>query len=350
MTHFVLEYGLFLAKIATIIAALVIAAIAFFSLLANRSQTDRALIEIEKINDKFDAMRDALESEIFSKHELKALKKARKKEEQQETKTHKKRAKKEKEQPDSTRSRLFVLRFNGDMNASEVDSLRESITAIVSVAKKDDEVLVVLESAGGLVHHYGLAASELVRFRKRNLFLTVSIDLVAASGGYLMASVANKIIAAPFAVVGSIGVLAQIPNFHRFLKKYDIDVEQLTAGEHKTTLTLLGENTHKAREKFRQELEETHTLFKRFVHEHRPQLDIEKLATGEHWYGSQAIELNLVDELMTSDDYLLEKSQNTDIYQVDYVFAQTLSDKLSNLLQSVSTRLLHHFLPYRLSK
>ncbi len=341
VSTFFFEYGLFAAKIMTILAV-ILAAIGGCIVLLSGKQGDKESIEIEKLNDKFDNMRDALEETLFSKDELKVLKKERKKADKAEAKLAKKRSKEAKPE-NAPRPKLFVLRFDGDMHASEVDSLRESITAILLIAKPEDEVLVILDSSGGLVHNYGLAASELHRIRQRNISLVVCIDLVAASGGYMMAAVANKIIAAPFAVVGSIGVLAQVPNFFRFLKKHDIDVEQHTAGEYKTTLTMLGENTNKARAKFREELEDTHRLFKQFVHENRPILDIEKLATGEHWYGAQAIELNLIDEIMTSDDYLLSKHDTTDIFEVSYTFTETLTDKLSTLLHGVTSRLLQRF-------
>ena len=108
---------------------------------------------------------------------------------------------------------------------------------------------------------YGLAASQMQRIRDKKLKLTVCVDKVAASGGYMMAVVADKIIAAPFAVLGSIGVLAQVPNFHRLLKKHDVDFEMLTAGKYKRTLTMFGENTDKGREKFQEDIEDTHVLF-----------------------------------------------------------------------------------------
>ena len=336
MIDFFFEYGLFAAKVITVVATLLIALVALIILLGSR-QREREAIEIEKINDKFDNMREALEAELLSKEELKAIKKARKKEEKIQAKSAKRKNKQE--ESENVRSRIFLLRFNGDLHASEVDCLREAVTAVLCVAKPEDEILVTLDSSGGLVHNYGLAASQLTRIRQRNISLTVSIDLVAASGGYLMACVANKIIAAPFAVVGSIGVLAQVPNFNRFLKKHDIDIEQHTAGEYKTTLTMLGENTNKAREKFRQELEETHHLFKQFVQQHRPKLEIEKLATGEHWYGTQALDLNLIDEIATSDDYLLEKSANADIFEVNYVINEPLSARISALLEGACMRL-----------
>jgi serine protease SohB len=331
VTDFLWNYGLFAAKILTF--SIIILGVLLFlaSLLSGRSAPAES-IEIEKINDQFDMMRETLEDTILSKAELKKLKKERKKEEQLT-------AKKAKLATDAQKKRLFVLRFEGDLQASDVTPLRQAITAVLLVATPEDEVVVILESSGGYVHHYGLAASQLQRIRAHHIPLTVSIDLVAASGGYMMASVANHIIAAPFAVVGSIGVLAQIPNFNRLLKKYDIDIEQHTAGEYKTTLTMLGENTPKAREKFKEELEDTHALFKAFVHENRPILNINHLATGEHWYGSTALELKLIDEISSSDDYLMRKSKACDIFEVSYVIHQGLVDKVIAAMHGTTAKL-----------
>lgn len=336
MTEFLFEYGLFAAKVITFIAILLIAVVVLVLVISSR-ESEQETIEIDKINDKYDNMREALEAEILTKEERKIIKKTKKKQEKEEAKQLKQKIK---EGNLESRPRIYLLNFVGDVHAGAVDTLRESITAVLCVAKPEDEVLVTIDSPGGLVHNYGLAASQLKRIRDRNIPLTVSVDLVAASGGYLMAAVANKIIAAPFAVVGSIGVLAQVPNIHRLLEKYDIDVEQHTAGEYKTTLTLMGKNTEKARQKFREELEETHVLFKEFVSSLRPQLDIEKIATGEHWYGLQAVSLNLIDEIITSDEYLLQKSDASDIYQVNYHIVETLTDKISNFFHGFTTKLL----------
>ncbi|TPW15801.1 MAG: periplasmic protease [Halothiobacillaceae bacterium] len=227
----------------------------------------------------------------------------------------------------SAEKRVFVLTFNGDIKASAATALAEEITAILTVAQPTDEVVVRLYSAGGLVHAYGLAASQLQRIRKRNIPLTVAVDKVAASGGYMMACVADKIIAAPFAILGSIGVVAQIPNLHRLLKKHDIDFELITAGKYKRTLTVFGENTAEGREKFRQEIDETHKLFQEFITTHRPQVELERVATGEHWYGTQAIDFKLVDELITSDDYLMSASETHSVYEVHYTTKKTLAQR-----------------------
>jgi serine protease SohB len=213
---------------------------------------------------------------------------------------------------------VFVLNFHGDIRASALASLREEVTAVLTVAQPEDEVMLRLESSGGLVHAYGLAAAQLLRIRDRRLKLTVAVDKVAASGGYLMACVADRIIAAPFAILGSIGVIAQLPNFNRLLKKHDIDYEQFMAGEYKRTVTLFGENTDKGRHKFQEEIEATHALFKDFVRNHRPQLDLDQVATGEYWYGTRALEHRLADELRTSDDYLLDASAGAEVYEVTY--------------------------------
>ncbi len=330
MADFFFQYGLFAAKFITVIALIVVGIGLIVSIAAARGSKSRETLEIENINDKLEDYKSAIEAEILSKEEYKALQKERKQQEKKERKEEKARAKSGETEP--IRPRLFVVRFEGDMHASEVENLRDSITTILSIVKPSDEILVIVESSGGIVHNYGLAASQLVRVRQHGVRLTIAVDLVAASGGYMMACVADEIIAAPFAVLGSIGVLAELPNFNKFLKRFDIDIEHHTAGEYKTTLTMLGKNTDKGREKFQEELEEVHTLFKTFVAQNRPVVDISKIATGEAWYGSQALELKLVDRLMTSDDYIVQKSANSDIYEISFQVHETLKDKISAML------------------
>lgn len=217
------------------------------------------------------------------------------------------------------RHRVYALAFEGDMDASKVSFLRHEINAILTKAEEGDEVVARVKSFGGRVHGYGLAASQLQRVREHGLNLVVAVDQVAASGGYLMAAVANQVIAAPFALVGSIGVVAEIPNIHRLLKKHDVDVEVVTAGRYKRTLTVLGENTEEGRRKFTEELEDLHALFQEFVTDKRPGVDVQKVATGEAWYGQRAIELNLVDAIMTSDEYLMRRCQDADVFEVRWV-------------------------------
>lgn len=327
---FLIEYGMFLAKLGTI-AILLVLVIGTVIMIIIRSKGDAGHLNINNINEKYEAMSLILSSQVLDK---KSLKKYLKKHKQE----HKE---KEKKSPEE-RKKTFVLDFKGDIKASTVSSLREEITAILTIADKKDEVLVILESGGGTVHGYGLGASQLKRVKDKGIALTVAVDKVAASGGYMMACVADKIIAAPFAIIGSIGVLAQIPNFHRLLKKMDIDFEQVTAGDYKRTLTLFGENTDKDREKLKEELEDTHHLFKEFVKGNRPQVDIDKIATGEHWYGKRAIELNLVDELITSDDYLTDTAKQADVFEIKYERKKPVTEKLfsfgANLLASIEGR------------
>jgi serine protease SohB len=259
----------------------------------------------------------------------------------QKLKARKKQLKVERGGGSPRKRRVFVVSFHGDIRGSAVASLREEVTAILTVAEAGDEVIVRLESGGGLVHAYGLAASQLLRIKAKGLRLIVAVDKVAASGGYMMACVADRVLAAPFAVVGSIGVVSQIPNFHRLLQKNDIDFEQFTAGEYKRTVTVFGENTDAGREKFRAEIEDTHRLFKEFVSEHRKGLDMVQVATGEHWFGARALELNLVDELRTSDDYLLEASNTADLYEVSFAAKKHLAARLMGMaLQRIKDRLL----------
>ena len=234
-----------------------------------------------------------------------------------------------------------MLDFKGDISASETTALREEISAIINVAKVDDEVLLRLESPGGVVHGYGLAASQLARLKQKGIKLTVAVDKVAASGGYMMACVADKIVSAPFAIIGSIGVVAQIPNIHRLLKKHDVDVDVMTAGEFKRTVTVLGENTEKGKQKFQAELEETHQLFKQFVAQNRPHLDVDKVATGEHWFGQQALALQLVDELATSDDIILEKMKDKSVIAVKYKVKKPLLQKIGKQAEESIEGIIH---------
>lgn len=325
--EFLSEYGMFLAKFGTVsIVFLIIAAALIF--IVTQAKGDNEQLMIKNINEKLESMSLMLKQQVLSKKELKKYLKEQKKE-------HKDKEKNTSE----TRKKVFVLNFVGDIKASTVSSLREEITAILSIAEKQDEVLVILESGGGTVHGYGLGASQLKRIRDKEINLTVAVDKVAASGGYMMACVAEKIIAAPFAIIGSIGVLAQIPNFHRLLKKMDIDFEQITAGDYKRTLTLFGENTDKDREKFKEELEDTHKLFKEFVKDNREQVDIDKIATGEHWYGKRAIDLNLVDELITSDDYLTQAAIEADVFEVKFERKKAVSEKLFSFGANLFERL-----------
>ncbi len=323
MSEFWLEYGLFVAKIFTVVVAIVIVVLLAAS--GSRRRPEESHLEIKDLNKRFDALRRVMADEVLDKVERKKVAredKSRIKEEKAEAKVRAK--------SDDTirKQRVYVIDFNGDIKASGTTTLRDEITAIVTMAEEQDEVLLRLNNSGGIVHEHGLAASQLLRLKDAGLRLTVSVDKVAASGGYMMAVVADKIIAAPFAVIGSIGVLAQLPNFSRMLDKHGVDFEQHTAGEYKRTLTMFGENTDEQREKLREQLEETHDLFKSFVSEHRPELDLTAVATGEHWYGTQSKDLGLVDEIRTSDDYLLDKSRECKVFEVDMVEKKNLPQKL----------------------
>ncbi|NHB57765.1 protease SohB [Acinetobacter shaoyimingii] len=226
-------------------------------------------------------------------------------------------------------NKVYVIDFKGDVAASAVEHLREEITLILATAKAGrDRVVLRLESPGGMVHGYGLAAAQLVRLRDAGFNLTICVDKVAASGGYMMACIANEIVSAPFAVLGSIGVVAQVPNFNRLLKEHNVDFELYTAGQYKRTVTMFGENTDEGKAKFEEELQQTHALFKHFVEKYRPQLNVEKVATGEHWYGQDALDLNLVDKLQTSDEYLLNLLSQNDVYLIQTRSKPTLGEKL----------------------
>ena len=312
MTEFLADYGLFLLKVVTFVIAFVV--VIGVAASAGRRAVHETL-EIENLNKKYRALGQSLRKAVLNKAEAKQQHKEDKRREKEEGKA-------------ASRPRTFVIDFKGDLKASGVSSLREEVSVVLEVATEDDDVLVRLDNHGGIVHEHGLAASQLARIRDRNITLKVCVDKVAASGGYLMACVASKIYAAPFAILGSIGVLAQIPNFNRLLDSHGVDFEQISAGEHKRTVTMFGKNTDADREKLKEELEDVHALFKDAVSRYRPELDLDKVSTGEHWYGTRALELGLADEIKTSDELLLELSADRDLYQVSYKIKQPLQKRL----------------------
>ncbi len=330
---FVADYGLFLAKSITVVVAIIVVVITVVVSGPRSRKSTRGHIEVKKVNDEIHAMEHTLIDAVLDHDQKKELVKTEKRKDKDEQKEKKKQRKQSKadaatEEGEERTPRTYVLDFEGDVQASAVANLRQEITAVLTMAAEQDEVLVRLESPGGMVHGYGLAASQLKRIIDRNICLTVAVDKVAASGGYLMACIANKIIAAPFAILGSIGVVAQIPNFHRLLKKNEIDVDVITAGEYKRTLTVFGENTEKGRQKFTEELENVHSLFKNFVSTNRPVVDISDVSTGEAWYGTDALERKLVDELKTSDNYVSDLCKERDVFHVSYIEDKSKVDKL----------------------
>lgn len=331
------EYGLFLAKIVTVVVA--IAVIVLLIVNATQRKRQRGELRVTNLSEQYQEMKDDLAAALMDSHQQKLWHKAQKKKHKQEAKAAKAKAKLG-DIATSDKPRVWVIDFKGSMDAHEVNALREEVTAVLAVAQPGDRAVVRLESPGGVVHGYGLAASQLQRLRDKNIPLTVTVDKVAASGGYMMACVAEKIVAAPFAIVGSIGVVAQIPNFNRFLKSKDIDIELHTAGQYKRPLTLLGENTEEGRQKFREDLNETHHLFKDFVQRMRPTLDIEQVATGEHWYGQQALEKGLVDEINTSDEIILGLMEGCEVLNVRYMQRKKLIDRVTGSAAESADRLL----------
>ena len=305
--EFLLEYGMFLAKTLTLVLAIG-AVITMIVIATVKPKARKGELCFDDLSAEYQHLQADLQQQLLDKKAFKQWQKMTGKAEKLQTK-------------------LFVIDFSGSMDAHEVDALREEVTAVLAVATNADAVLGRLESGGGVVHGYGLGASQLERLKQKNIPLTVAVDKVAASGGYMMACIADKIIAAPFAILGSIGVIAQLPNFNKLLKKNHIEFEQFTAGEFKRTVTVFGENTDKGRQKFQQELEETHVLFKQFVQKHRQQLDIDDVATGEHWFGYQALDLKLIDAITTSDDYLLSQLSERQVYKVQYRIRKTLAEK-----------------------
>jgi len=339
VAEFFFNYGLFFLKTLTFVIA-VIAIVTVIVAAASRRQPGgdkEGHIEILKYNERLEDMSDALSLSLLEPIQQKQALKEKKETAKAEKKAAKAAAKRAKKQRGSgetvvsepSRKRVYVMDFDGDIRATNVEKLRREITAVLTTATVDDEVVVKVESGGGMVTSYGLAASQLDRLRKKKIPLTICVDKVAASGGYMMACVADKLVAAPFAVLGSIGVVAQIPNFHRLLKQFNIDFEMLTAGKYKRTLTLFGENTDEARAKFIEDIERIHQQFKSYVNERRPALDIETVATGEIWSGQDVLDMNLADQLSTSDEYLVDACEECDVLMVSYKEKKKLMTRLS---------------------
>ncbi len=345
--EFLAEYGIFLLKALTVVISIILVIAGIAAVSSKPKANHDGYISVNKVNDDLDDYKEVLEESLYEKDELKELEKARAKEDKAKAKAEKAKAKADKklnkgteakdedsqEVAEPARKRVFVLDFDGDVKASAADFMREEITAILTMARKEDEVVVRLESGGGMVHSYGLASSQLQRIKDKGIPLTVCIDKVAASGGYMMACIADKIVSAPFAIVGSIGVVAQLPNFSRLLKKHDVDFEMFTAGKYKRTVTMFGHNSAKAKEKFSEDLEETHVLFKNHVSHFRPSLNIEEIATGDTWYGQDALVNKLVDQLGTSGYDLVSACDESDVFEVSYEFKKTLQEKLGFAVQ-----------------
>jgi len=323
MTDMLMQYGLFLAKALTVVLA--IGAVLAMAGAATRRAAPGGTLQTRRLDDRVGATRRALRHAMLPGRAFRRDERVRR------------RARKAREA--EGRARVYVIDFHGDLRARAVSALREEVSAVLGVATADDEVVVRLHNAGGMVHEHGLAASQLLRIRSRGIPLTVVVDKVAASGGYMMACTANRIVAAPFAVLGSIGVLLQLPNFNRLLQSHGIDFEQIKGGDHKRSLTVFGKNTDADRARMREEIEHVHDLFKRFVAEHRPGLDVATVATGEHWFGTRALELGLCDAIGTSDDYLLEAAERADVHEIRYRIRRPLGKRITEAGAAIVARL-----------
>jgi serine protease SohB len=328
MSQTLQQLALFFGQSMIVLAVILSSLITFFVLIAKNKLTPSGRLSIKNLNHKYADNNEMIMGEILPKKEFKKFLKEQKAVE------------KKREASTEVTKNVYVLNFDGDIKASAVSSLSEEITAVLNAAQPKDEVVVRLESGGGVVHGYGLGAAQLMRFRTHNIPLTITIDKVAASGGYLMACIANKILAAPFAIVGSIGVIIQFPNFNRLLKDKQIDFEMQTAGDYKRTVTMFGENTEEGREKLQDEIEKIHEQFKTLIKDHRPDINLAEVATGEHWLAQRALSLGLVDEIKTSDEYLLELSHQANIYEIGFEKRKPLLARLTETAKIMVSRIL----------
>ena len=337
---FITDYGMFLAKAVTIVISIgIVVGLISSAGQKNRKGDKKGSIKVSRINEHIDELRDALRGSVLDKEQLKAIEKIEKK----KAKDQERKKKKLIGEEDTKVKRYFVLNFEGNIAADAVASLREEITALLSMATDSDEVILRLESPGGMVHAYGLASSQLLRIKNKKIPLTICVDKVAASGGYMMACLADKLVAAPFAIIGSIGVLVQVPNFHRVLKKYDVDYEMISAGEYKRTLSHFGEITDKGKDKVQEDVENIHNIFKDWVKTYRPSVEIDSIATGETWVGTQAKDRYMVDEIKTSDECVIEACETSEVYEIEFEIKKSLQVRLASLLEESADRLLNRW-------
>ena len=330
---------MFLAKAVTIVISIgIVVGLISSAGQKNRKGDKKGSIKVSRINEHIDELRDALRDSVLDKDQLKAIEKIEKKKAKDQEKK-----KKLVDEEDTKVKRYFVLNFEGNIAADAVASLREEITAVLSMATDSDEVILRLESPGGMVHAYGLASSQLLRIKNQKIPLTICVDKVAASGGYMMACLADKLVAAPFAIIGSIGVLVQLPNFHRVLKKYDVDYEMISAGEYKRTLSHFGEITDKGKDKVQEDVENIHNIFKDWVKTYRPSVEIDSIATGETWVGTQAKDRYMVDEIKTSDECVIEACETSEVYEIEFEIKKSLQVRLASLLEESADRLLNRW-------
>jgi serine protease SohB len=319
---FVAEYGLFLLQTLTVVVAIVLV-IAVSSKMSGGDEA-KGTIKVTDLSKKFAEQKQYVGTFVeaaLNSDQPSVL---------ERLKNRLKKKSPKKSTAESAHQKLaVVLEFKGDMKASQVNGLREEVSAILLMDPIPDLVVLKLTSPGGLVHTYGLASSQLARLRDAGVESIACVDTVAASGGYMMAVCADRIVAAPFAVLGSIGVVAQIPNIYRFLKNRDVDVELHTAGANKRTLTLLGENTPEGRKKFKEDLEQTHDLFKAWIAERRPELDLDAVADGSIFYGTDALTKGLCDQIATSDDVLMTLNQDHHLIALKWHEKKSLAARLS---------------------
>ena len=332
MIELLIEYCFFLLKVITITFVIVIPILMIVSSSRYKTMGDKGQLIIKNLSEKFESMGTSLRGSQMDPKTYKKFIKEKEKKRKQDSKKKNKSSKQ--------KSAIYVLNFQGDVMASDHDKLKQEINAILASKTSCKEVVLKVESGGGSAYAYGLCAAELKRLVDNKIKLTVCIDKVAASGGYLMSCVASKIIAAPWALVGSIGVIAQLPNIHRLLKDNLIDFEMHTAGQFKRTLTVFGENTEEGRQKFISELEDLHIVFKDFVKENRPNVDAMKVSTGEVWQGQKALALGLIDAIQTSNDYLLNLSDKYNLYEVEYHEKKSLGDRFAYGIQAFVDQLI----------
>ncbi len=245
--------------------------------------------------------------------------------------------------------RLAVLRFQGlrDLNASGDQRLSEAIDEVLVNRDHFEEAVVIIDSPGGTTHGYGHAYALLERLSASGLKVTACIDRIGASGGYLMALPADRILAGPFAIVGSVGVVAGIPNVKRLLEEKGVSYRLFVAGDKKRVVHFADDDGPEVREYMDEKLAGIHTQFLQAVEKHRgDRVKLDEVRSGDHWSAEESVEkgLGLVDELQTSAEYLLERNREVALVMIERRvditerFAGYLAARLSARVASLFTR------------
>ncbi|WP_343192796.1 S49 family peptidase [Buchnera aphidicola (Taiwanaphis decaspermi)] len=224
------------------------------------------------------------------------------------------------------KSNLYILDYNDKIKKNKIKKLREEISSIILVAKKNDEVLLRLENTSDIVYEYGLVIAQLQRLRKKGIKLIISIDKIVSNGGYIIACVADHISASPFSIIGPINIVVNIPNIDKYTQTSNLN-NQLNDCNTFTKLTLIKNNTKIYVNKIFNKLDIKKYIRNSFIKDMRPSLNLNKIFNQNYWIGENAINEKLIDSINTSDDILFSKKDTHNLLKIKYVYKSNIVEK-----------------------